>query len=234
MTESVLSGQSVDTERRLFMFLLGRTGSGKSSVSALLEREFRFHVIRGGELLRRLAKGSDNEAFIARQALTVGGTVPDEIILRLYDDELRSSHNPLKCLDGNPRNLDHFIALRTFFEGCGFSRQQFAFIHLDTERSYTAERLAARRVCPQCGEQGTERMCVCCGTTTVQRDDDSSPTVLQEKHRWFDEEVTPVIAFLKRSNEVIRIDASQAADTVAAEVRRVVSAILLTQDGAAT
>lgn len=204
----------------LAIFLMGRTGAGKTSISWMLEQRFGFHAIRGGQLLRALASRDGPDADLARRAVAVGGTLPDDIIHKLYDSELRAIPNPLKCIDGNPRSLEHFQSLCLLLGSHGYAGSRLLYLCLDIDRYEADSRLAIRRLCPRCGTHTTEALCGLCCTPTEQRRDDSSAAVRNEKNRWFDEDVGPVVDYLRSSSALVHVDASQPLDHVFGDVRR--------------
>lgn len=208
---------------RLAVWFLGRTGSGKTSLAMILERQLGFRLLSGGNLLRRLAAAKRKPyAPEARKALKKGGTLSDDFILQIYDEELRKSGSARTCLDGNPRNLDHFKAVCLLLARHGYDDDHLLCFHLEIDRTGAGHRLSMRRMCPSCKTQTALPSCPKCKTETLRRADDADPTVLLEKNRWFEEDVWPVITWLESRRSVITIEASKGAVETSGQVVRVV------------
>jgi adenylate kinase family enzyme len=208
---------------RLAVWFLGRTGSGKSSLAAVLESQLNFHVVSGGTLLRNFAqRKTRGYGRQVRKALNKGGTLPDPFVIELYDSELRRREEQRRCLDGNPRNLDGFNAICSLLARYGYSGDRLLCFHIRIDRQEAERRLSSRRFCPTCRMQTTMLRCEDCKTDTVRRTDDASPQVLIEKHRWFDEDVVPVIDWLDKKGWIVPVEAAAPLAKVSAKVVEII------------
>jgi adenylate kinase family enzyme len=196
-------------DQQLAVWFLGRAGAGKTALARVLEAQLGFQLISGGNLLRRLADtGNGVNATKARHALDVGGTLPDRLILKLYAAALSQAENARCCLDGNPRNPDHFRRMCRLLQRFGYARSNLMVVYLRVSNREVRRRFRQRKICPRCSLQTVGVRCPICSAKTIQRGDDSQPSVIAERHRWFSEDVHPLLKTLKTTGALIEIDAS--------------------------
>jgi adenylate kinase family enzyme len=221
------SKEQMAVVNRLAVYVLGRTGSGKTSMAMLLEAALDFHHVSGSGLLRRLAAMEQGQLSCdAKKALDTGGMVPDGVMLSMYETELSVSDRVRKCLDGNPRNMAYFDKLRSLLARHGYEDATLMFLYLKIDRGVVEHRLSLRRVCSLCGTQTALFECPKCQGETAERLDDANPAVVAERNRWFEEDVAPVLEWLDAKGWLVTIEADQTLSKVSEQALAAVSARL--------
>jgi adenylate kinase len=162
----------------------------------------------------------------AQKLMDQGELVSDELIMEMVGERLGRADARSRgfVLDGCPRTiaqadtLDKTVAPETLD----------LVIDLDVPTAIVLRRLAARRVCVDCGTnysvssppeiRGT---CDVCGGEVVQREDDTEEAI-QRRLDLYEAETAPLIAWYRERGILVRINGTGSPDAV---TRRVVGAI---------
>jgi adenylate kinase len=168
----------------MYLILLGAPGTGKGTQAKLLaERLGLAHIATGNMFREAVQKGSE----LGRQArahMDTGNLVPDELTIGMLKERV---HQPDAAagavIDGFPRTMEQAKALDSMIEELGGTLT--AALNIEVSDDELVGRLSGRWMCPQCGEIYHERSrppreagrCDRCGTTLLQRDDDTSEVV---------------------------------------------------------
>lgn len=199
---------------------LGPPGAGKGTQAAQLARSLGIPHISTGDLLRaavaqRTPLGNEADGY-----MRAGKLVPDELVLRMLQERLRTPDaREGYLLDGFPRTIAQAGALTGF---APIDR----VISFEIPESALVERLTERRTCPKCGavyNLATQppkdpTHCDNCGSTLVQRTDDLPDAVrmrLQTYHR----QTAPLLDHYRRLGLLRPVDAVGAKDVVFERIR---------------
>jgi adenylate kinase len=194
------------------IILFGPPGVGKGTQAKLLTEEFNSEHISTGDLLRAAVMSMTPLGAEAKKYLDGGELVPDEIMIALIEEVLRSekARNSF-ILDGFPRTLAQAEALDKMFERLGIKLD--AVISLRVEHQEVIRRLSKRRMCKRCGRiynadqlsHGDFEQCKACGGELYHRDDDQAEMV---KHRLevYLAQTKRLKDFYRRSNRFVQID----------------------------
>ncbi|KAL3477859.1 adenylate kinase-domain-containing protein [Aspergillus californicus] len=183
------------------VFLLGGPGSGKGTQSSNLVRDYGFHHLSAGDLLRaeQIRSGSQYGELI-KSYIRDGKIVPMEITVALLSNamaEILASTSPEKkeggekarfLIDGFPRKLDQAV----FFEETVCPSEFTLF--LDCPEEVMEKRLLKR------GE-------------TSGRDDDNAESI-RKRFRTFVETSMPVVDEFAKQDKVISVPATGGVDDV--------------------
>ena len=195
---------------RTRVIILGRQGAGKGTQCARLAARLAVPHVSTGDLFRaEAAEGTE----LGRQAAAyfdAGSLVPDELVLdlvvqRLDRDDARAAGY---LLDGFPRTLAQGQAL---FEVLGDWAADVA-VELDVPTSVVLPRLAARRVCQDCGATSRaapgaadEAECEKCGGTVTRRTDDTDEAI-HRRLATYDQESGPLLSWFDDKGLLVRVD----------------------------
>lgn len=197
-------------KHRTRLIVLGRQGAGKGTQCARLASRLSIPHISTGDLFRaEAANGTDLGRRVAAH-LDAGSLVPDAVVLDVVAARLgnASAREAGYLLDGFPRTLAQGQAL---FEVLG-ARAADVAVELHVSTSVVLPRLAARRVCQQCGATfsvaagGTEiTRCPRCGGVVTRRSDDTDVAIARRLAA-YDRESGPLLAWLDEAGLLVRVD----------------------------
>ena len=198
--------------------MLGPPGSGKGTQAERLSGVISAVHISTGELLREaIAEGSP----LGRKAesyVSSGRLAPDELVLGLIEDRLRSGAGASGfLLDGFPRNTPQAEGLDKLLSRLGIDLEHVLYISVPDE--VAVERLTARRVCPQCGRNynlvtmppKSPGVCDDCGVELEQRADDTEGTI-RKRLDVYKRETEPIIDYYRNKRVLVDVDGRGSAD----------------------
>ena len=206
--------------------LLGAPGAGKGTAATRLVARLSARHVSSGDLLRDAVRrdtpaGREADGFMKR-----GDLVPDALVGRIIADLLAAGDAGQRyLLDGFPRTEAQAEMLdRVVGEQGGHLR---GVVLLDVAEEVLVDRLAGRRVCPQCAANFHVRtlpprkpgVCDACGATLVTRADDNQDTV-RTRLAVFHERTASLIAWYERRGQLRRVDGTGGADEVAERIMR--------------
>ena len=208
------------------LIVLGRQGAGKGTQCARLATHLDVPHISTGDLFRAAIAEGSPLGLQAKEYVDGGLLVPDELVLDLVaahlggSDARRSGY----LLDGFPRTLAQGQAL---FEVLGASAADLA-VEIDVPTATVLPRLAARRVCKDCGlvtsaPDGVTHHLACpeCGGIAQRRDDDTDEAIAR-RLALYDEESGPLLLWLTDNGLLTSVDGIGTTDDV---FDRVVAAV---------
>ncbi|WP_285619454.1 adenylate kinase family protein [Actinoallomurus iriomotensis] len=200
--------------------LVGVPGSGKSTHTARLTRDFDLVRISAGDILRWHVSHHTKIGARVREVMAAGRLVDDSLvegIMRVRLEQHDWNHGFV--LDGFPRNRRQ---AEFFLERYDLD----AVICLDVSDAQARDRALSRRLCGDCGldynliggRPRREGVCDSCGGRLETREDDTPEalTARIEDHR---ESIAALLDRLRRKVPVFVVDASRDPDTVQEEIR---------------
>jgi len=195
--------------------VLGRQGAGKGTQCALLAERMGVPHLSTGDLFRdEVAAGTPLGRRVAG-CIEAGILVPDELVLDVVTTALAAAPQGY-LLDGFPRNLAQASAL---LEAAGDDALDVA-IELVVPSSVVLPRLAARRVCSNCGaiyvtpEGGPEiTTCRICGGRVARRADDTKAAI-RRRLAAYDEQTRPMLVWLADRGLLLSVDGVAAPEVV--------------------
>ncbi len=162
---------------------IGIQGSGKGTQAVLLAEALEYQHINIGDLLRYNVKNKTLLGAKVQSIIRKGELVPDDLVFEVIENKVSLLSKGV-VFDGFPRTINQaehllrqFDLLRVFF--------------LDLTEESAIERISARRVCQDCGENYNlntqppqiENVCDRCGGKLAIRSDDRPESI----HRRFEE-----------------------------------------------
>jgi adenylate kinase len=200
------------------VIFLGPPGAGKGTQAARLAGHLRVPKISTGDMLRATVAGDTPLGRKVRPTMEKGNLVPDDLLVALVRERIALADCERGfVLDGFPRTLPQARGLE---EMTGDPRAWVVF-DFEVPRAELMKRLSGRRWCPSC--QATfhmvndppkrEGICDACGTTLVQRDDDSERVVAQ-RLKEYDNRTFPLIEYYRSRARMIPVDGNRSMDAV--------------------
>jgi len=135
----------------MFLILLGAPGAGKGTQGSLLAERIGVPKIATGDILRVAVRDGTELGREAKRYMDAGELVPDEVILGLVREALRSEEARGGAIfDGFPRNVAQAESLKGILAEQG--RELDAVVVLEVPAEAIVQRMAGRRTDPVTGE----------------------------------------------------------------------------------
>ncbi len=174
--------------------LLGPPGSGKGTQAERLRERHGFVPLATGDLLREARAQGTELGRGASEYMARGDLVPDDLIVAMIRDAIADLDGKPILLDGFPRTVPQADALASALEER--DRELTAAVLIDVPDEEVAERISGR-------DQGRE---------------DDRPETVRDRLRVYHRETEPLIDYYDERGLLRRVDGSQDADDVTADV----------------
>jgi len=211
------------------LVILGKQGAGKGTQAVRLSRHYVVPHVATGDIFRAAVRSGSEFGQKARKFLDAGELVPDEIVIGMVRELLTHDDTTHRgfILDGFPRTAQQAEALLGILEPKGLDLA--INLRIDTEQ--VLRRLAARRVCTDCGANYSvadnlpkvRGICDVCGGEVVQRDDDTE-SAIRRRLELYERETAPLIDWFEQQGLLTNADAigtpDEVTDRLVAEVDR--------------
>ncbi|HET9030514.1 MAG TPA: adenylate kinase [Candidatus Aquilonibacter sp.] len=201
--------------------LLGGPGAGKGTQAQILVKRFEYRQISTGDLLREHRNQGSELGKSAEGYMKRGELVPDELIIKMVEGELRNDAGVL--FDGFPRTVAQAEALDALLQ----SRERGlpGAVYFEISRNLLEERMLGRWTNPRTGRVYHEKFNPPKtagiddedGGPLVQREDDK-PETIKRRLDVFEAQTMPLVAYYKQSGRLAAIDATQPVDAVTHEL----------------
>jgi adenylate kinase len=208
------------------LVLLGRQGAGKGTQCVRLSRHYVVPHISTGDMLRSAVRSGTEFGLKAKEVMDRGELVYDDIMGGIVRERLDSDDTRGRgyILDGFPRTVPQAELLHVITMDDPLD----LVIDLVVPTEVVLERLAARRVCSDCGANYSVDsppkypwVCDNCGGDVIQRADDT-PEAIQKRLDLYEKQTAPLIAWYADRKLLAEVDGLGPPDEVTA---RLVAAI---------
>jgi adenylate kinase len=209
------------------LVILGKQGAGKGTQAVRLSRHYVVPHVATGDTFRAAIRSGSEFGQKARKYLDAGELVPDEIVIGMVRERLTHDDTTHRgfILDGFPRTAQQAEALMRILEPQGLDLA----INLEIDTTHVLRRLAARRVCSDCGANYSvidnpprvRGICDVCGGEVVQRDDDTEAAI-RRRLELYEDMTAPLIAWYDERGLLASIDGLGRPDDV---TDRIVAAV---------
>ncbi len=200
--------------------LLGAPGAGKGSAAEKIKERTRYQHVSTGDMLRDAIKCGSEVGLEAETYMKRGELVPDEIMIRLVEERMRSGGGDAAyMLDGFPRTDNQATLLDSALERMGGTLERVFFLYAPRELLIT--RLTGRRICRSCGANyhavnippAVEGVCDNCGGELYQRSDDQEDTIVN-RLEVYNEQTEGLIERYEKAGLLARIDSDCGVDAM--------------------
>ena len=204
------------SKRNLVFF--GPPGAGKGTIAQILSADTGLVHISTGDIFRKEIKNETELGLKAKQYVTSGGLVPDDLVAemvssRLAEDDCREGF----ILDGFPRTLPQAELFKEALKKTGLHID--CVVNFEAPEQLLIERLTARIICKNCGQNFNkifsppekEGICDLCGGDLYQRPDDSLATA-RDRLKVYHEQTSPLIDYYTNEGLLVSVDGSQQKD----------------------
>ncbi|MGH8979646.1 MAG: adenylate kinase [Acidimicrobiales bacterium] len=208
------------------LVVLGKQGAGKGTQCVRLSHHYVVPHVSTGDMLRREVKSATPFGLRAKKIMDDGELIPDELIMEMVASRLceRDARARGFVLDGCPRTSAQAQQLEEMVDP---ERLDLA-LNLEVPTAVVLKRLAARRVCVDCGTNysvssppSVNWTCDVCGGEVVQREDDTEDAI-RRRLEIYDRQTAPLIEWYEARDLLAPVNGTGAEDAV---TRRCVAAI---------
>lgn len=197
--------------------LLGGPGAGKGTQAQILVKHLGYVQISTGDLLRAHRNNGTELGQAAEGYMKRGELVPDELIIRMVEGELKGDAPVL--FDGFPRTVAQAEALDALLESRG--RGAAHAVYFEIGRELMEERMLGRWTNPRSGRVYHEKFNPPAvagiddedGGALIQREDDK-PETIRKRLDVFEAQTMPLVGYYQKSGRLAAIDATQPVETV--------------------
>jgi adenylate kinase len=210
------------------VIFLGPPGAGKGTQARMAAARWGVRQIATGDMLREAVAAGTDLGRQAQRFMDAGELVPDGLIIAMVGEVLgRPEARKGFVLDGFPRTRAQAEALARLLEERGLALDRVVLLAIS--EAALVDRMAGRRVCPQCGRNyhmrfkppGRDEVCDACGVPLVQRSDDQEATV---RHRLavYDKSTRPLVEYYRSQGLLDEVSGEGTVDGVTGAVVRAV------------
>ena len=199
----------------LNVVMLGPPGAGKGTQAERFARTHGLPKISTGDILREAVHAHTPLGCAARETMDRGELVGDDVMIGIVGERLgRTDADRGFVLDGFPRTVPQAEALDGLMRGRG----PLVIVEIVVPEEVLLRRLAARRICGECGVNAMiewTTACGSCGGPLVHRTDDETG-VVRGRLRVYHRQTAPIVDFYDGRPTFRRIDGNQPPDVVTA------------------
>ena len=204
---------------------------GKGTQAKLFSKEFGILHYSTGDMLRAAVAAHTPLGQKARAFVDAGQLVPDDVMIAIIRETLatpEASHGFI--LDGFPRTVPQAEALTKMFKDLGVTDYLVVNISLPDEE--IVRRLSNRVQCPNDGKIFNREMkgiaaggpCPACGTTLIERSDDSPETV-RARLGVYHAKTSPVLGYYERLGKAKTVSSSNSIEDVHRQITHLVKSL---------
>ena len=201
--------------------MLGPPGAGKGTQAERFARKHALPKISTGDILREAIHADTALGRSAKTTMYAGGLVSDDVMIGIVGERLsRKDATHGFVLDGFPRTVKQATALDGLIDGRG----ALVVVDIQVPEEVLLRRLAARRICGNCGVNAQVdwiTTCGNCGGELVHRRDDNE-AVVAERLRIYHRQTKPIVDFYAGRPTFRAIDGNQPPDSVTAAMDRAI------------
>ena len=198
----------------MIIIMLGAPGTGKGTVASMLKDELNIPHVSTGDIFRKNITEGTELGKLAQSYMEKGALVPDEVTIdlvksRLQEDDVKNGI----ILDGFPRTVNQAEALDEMLKEMG--KEVDLTINISTPEDELVERVANRRVCPNCKAVYNlvieppikENTCNECGHELIKRKDDDENT-FRDRLKTYANETSPLVEYYTNQNKILNRETS--------------------------
>jgi adenylate kinase len=206
--------------------VLGKQGAGKGTQCVRLSHHYVVPHISTGDMLRGAVKSGSELGFKVKEVMDSGDLLGDDLIMEMVAERLAEPDARARgfILDGCPRTTHQAEMVAALLHPDDIDLA----VDIEVPTSQVLRRLAARRVCVDCGANYSVSApprvnwtCDVCGGEVVQRDDDKEDAI-RRRLELYERQTAPLIDFYEKRSQLTKVNGVGAPDTV---LRRIIRAV---------
>lgn len=200
------------------LVVLGKQGAGKGTQCVRLSHHYVVPHISTGDMLRGEVKSTTPFGVKVRAIIDAGELISDELVMEMVTRRIAEPDARTRgfLLDGCPRTTAQASALEAALDPDCLD----VVVNLDVPTEMVLTRLAARRVCVDCGTNysvSTPPMvdwsCDVCGGEVIQRPDDTEEAI-SRRLDVYEAQTAPLISWYKARELLCVVDGTGSPEEV--------------------
>jgi adenylate kinase len=211
------------TAPALNVVMLGPPGAGKGTQAERFAVSHDIPRISTGDILREEVQGDTELGRLAKATMDAGNLVGDDVMIGIVRQRLcRGDAQRGFVLDGFPRTVQQATSLDTMMAGRG----GLVVVDIVVPEEVLVRRLAARRICQDCGSNALVEWttaCGRCGGALGQRSDDGE-AVVRERLKVYHRQTKPLVDYYSARPTFRHVDGNQPPDVVTSAIDAAVGA----------
>jgi adenylate kinase len=213
------------------LIVLGKQGAGKGTQCVRLSHHYVVPHVSTGDMLRAAVKQGTAMGLKAKDQMDRGELLGDDLIMGMVASRLDESDVRARgfVLDGCPRTVAQAEQLAVFLNPVELDMA----VDIEVPTAQVLRRLAARRVCVDCGANYSVSSpplinwtCDVCGGEVIQREDDREEAITR-RLELYERQTAPLIDWYRARGQLAAVSGTGAPDSV---TRRVIKAIEVRRD----
>jgi len=208
------------------LVVLGKQGAGKGTQCVRLSHHYVVPHVSTGDMLRAAVKARTPLGLRARELMDGGELLPDELIMEMVGERLSEPDVRARgvVLDGCPRT----VAQAKMLDEQMAPQRLDLVVTLEVPTQQVLRRLAARRVCVDCGTNYSVSApplvnwtCDVCGGEVVQREDDTEGAI-GRRLQLYERQTAPLLDWYRQQDLLVTISGVGSPDAVTSRITRAV------------
>jgi adenylate kinase len=208
------------------LVVLGKQGAGKGTQCVRLSHHYVVPHVSTGDMLRVAVKQGTPLGKKAKDLMDKGELLSDDLIIDMVSERLNEGDVRARgfVLDGCPRTVVQAEALAGLLAPIDLDLT----VDIEVSTSQVLRRLAARRVCVDCGTNYSVSspplinwICDVCGGEVIQREDDREEAI-SRRLEIYERQTAPLIEWYQERNQLATVNGSGSPDSVTRRLVRVV------------
>ncbi|WP_431856135.1 adenylate kinase [Azospirillum sp.] len=211
------------------LILLGPPGAGKGTQARRLEDARGLVQLSTGDMLRALVASGSPLGQQAKEIMTAGKLVPDELVIQMISD--RIDQPDVKAgfiLDGFPRTVAQAEALDRMLADKGLKLDHV--IEMKVDDAALTERITGRYTCAKCGKgyhdsfekPAVAGVCDVCGSTEFKRRADDNAETVKTRLDQYHAQTAPILPYYRDRGVLKSVDGMADIDVVTEQIAAIV------------
>jgi adenylate kinase len=206
--------------------VLGKQGAGKGTQCVRLSHHYVVPHVSTGDMLRAAVKQGTPLGMKAKDQMDRGELLGDDLIMDMVADRLGESDVRARgfVLDGCPRTVVQAEKLAEILAPFDLD----VVVDIEIHTTQVLRRLAARRVCSDCGANYSlsappriNWTCDICSGEVVQREDDTEEAITR-RLELYEIQTAPLVEWYEVRGQLARVAGTGTPDTVTRRIVRVI------------
>ena len=200
------------------LIVLGKQGAGKGTQCVRLSHHYVVPHVSTGDMLRAAVKQGTPLGIKAKDQMDRGELLGDDLVMEMVATRLNESDVRARgfVLDGCPRTVAQAEELASILNPL----QLDAAVDIEVPTTQVLRRLAARRVCVDCGANYStitppliNWTCDVCGGEVIQRQDDQEEAITR-RLELYERQTAPLIDWYQEREQLAPVSGTGSPDSV--------------------